>query len=479
MAARNLAGAAEAFSAALDVARTLVPASGREADLSGCVALVEMLNGDSASAAKAFDEALRSYKRDRDDASGWALGRAWSGVVRDAEQYQRLDARLTAIASSPDMDPAVRQEASRVRQGLGSDLDHAQTTVQTASEQAFPPVAPIVLELASDLIPADTNVDTWSLFTEHIPAFRARILRELGIEVPGVLVRPGASLAGGEYSVLVNETWNATGHSRPGSRYCAITEASLTALGPPPGTVPAVHPVTGESGFWIPDDQCPAVERAGFRCAEPIAFVFEHLDAVVRSNLNELVTLQDIERLIAGWGSSDPPAATAPASDARARVTAVIRALLDECVPVVSGAEIREVMHALAASDVPDVVAAVRIRLRNELPGNRAPLHHEMLPEEIEETLSTGLKVDHLRIASDVPPAKVQAALVRIRRWLGTLPPRVAIVVRDCRFRPVLRRLIKAEFPNVPVLADKELTGDRVPASAVVAPAEASHAPGN
>jgi flagellar biosynthesis component FlhA len=87
--------------------------------------------------------------------------------------------------------------------------------------------------------------------------------------------------------------------------------------------------------------------------------------------------------------------------------------------------------------------------------------------------------VDHVRIASDVPPAKVQAALVRIRRWLGTLPPRVAIVVRDCRFRPVLRRLIKAEFPNVPVLADKELTGDHLPASAVVTPAEASHGPGN
>jgi flagellar biosynthesis component FlhA len=192
----------------------------------------------------------------------------------------------------------------------------------------------------------------------------------------------------------------------------------------------------------------------------------EHLEALVRSNLGELVGQEDIAKLVARWSGRDQSMRDQlQEPKTRTRLAAVIRELLDEGVPVTAGAEIFEVLRTASALDqLPALVRAARMRLKHDLPGNQSSMHRALLPEEWEQELRFGLKTEDRTAYSEVSPEVAHAILLQVRRWLNGLSLPAAIIVRNSHFRFVLRRLIRAEFPDIPVLAEEEALSVEQPA---------------
>lgn len=447
---RRLVEAAAAFAAALELARSHVPLTDREAPLSAALALVRLQDDDEETAITALAETFSRYREQFSTEASAKLGRAWAASLLNGLQYRDINRRLKEIETKLYTTPELQRAMAGAREGLASNLDSVFTADSTAPEPFLPPVViPILLELGSGL-PKDQSQERWT-------RLRERIQMELGVEVQEVRVRSNPALGVNQYSVFINQIRVVTGEAHVGSRYCSISDQNLATLGALIGAVRARHPATEEGGFWIPEANCESVERAGFVSTEPIAFVMEHLETVVRTHLSELLSFADIEKLLSRWSSQNQSLTRFHEHGTLVRLAAVVRGLLEEQVPVAAGAEICQIVETLPAADTAALIRAARMRVKDSLPGNESLARRAVLPDAWEQTLCRGLKEDGAGVSSEVAPQDAHAVLVDIRKWLGAPAAATAIVVRSPELRFVLRRILAAEFPKVAVLAAEEL----------------------
>jgi flagellar biosynthesis component FlhA len=249
-------------------------------------------------------------------------------------------------------------------------------------------------------------------------------------------------------------------------RYCPASPATLQELGlPAQALTEAPHPLTGEPGCWIqPDfwgtvDDAPDLELWD----DPILYTIYHLESVLRRNLAEYLGIQEVENLLEQWEENDRGAsliqAALPDQAARYRFARVLRALVRERAPITRWPEILEVTHevGLESDDVREAVRAIRLQLKENLPGNVKPAEQIKLPSKVEEELSRWLQHLDGKAFLALPPEETQEALSEIRELVGSNVRNAVLVTQSGELRPFVRRLVEIEFPDLMVLAEEEL----------------------
>jgi tetratricopeptide (TPR) repeat protein len=388
---------------------------GRRFDVQARLALVYLLNNDLPRASAMLTEVLAGYRRAHGSAAASAFGRACRAIVVSVQQYRTLMTRLRA-AESLAADDELRRELRVAQQELTACLSGVYELEPRSSSGMLPIVRTVVLELGDGLIPSETSTAVWNLFTEYIPAFSARLKDAIGIEAPSVLVRRGNPFSTRQYRILIDE----------------IRVADSEA--------PAGHP-------------------------EPIAFIVEHLEGVVRAHLWRVVGLQEIDALIDSWQQSRfADASTLAQPDVRVALARVLRALLHEEVPLTQPGEILPVVLAAPSDATSELVQTIRLRLKPLLAGNAVGGHRVLIPEGLEESLRPASMGKEGEAEIPVSPVDAHRVLAKIREWIAGHPRGTAVVVRHAKLRNLLRRLIEAEFPDTPVLAQEELL-EQVPTS--------------
>ena len=396
------------------------------------VELLTALRGRSAEDARAT---IAAYAAAGPLGSGAHAAGVWREALTVADYWALIDLADTLPPGGERR--YLRQAAARLDDWLERRFD---VPVQPDPAASAAP-APLVVELSEALMPQDFRHDWKSsaLVADLIPALRTEIEVDWGIVMPGITFRDNAALADGEYVIFVSEA-PADGGTLPlGHRWCERRAE---------GT-PARHPETWRRGAWLPDAPDTA---SGL---DPIAFIVAHLGAIVRAHLPCFVLTDDVAALARKWCDEGAPTAFAELvgqPDRLAWLTALMRALIADGVPLGDRSAVIELILAHRTAPLPDATRAIRWALRHALPGNQPGTEHMTLGAEF---------CDAVRVAADgtlsAAPRTLWGLTISLLVWREQSEGPVAVVVEDYRLAHALRQLITDEVPAVGVIAREEL----------------------
>lgn len=359
----------------------------------------------------------------------------WYRLVAESDQYPEAEAALNDV--------------------------HAEMAKQMFERFPLPLVTPLAVEV-SEYLSGLALGDGDSLapgFQAQITAMRARVLESFGVRLPGLRMRTDEALPPGGYVLMLNEVPLASFTMELGRRLARAPAATLLELGVVGQRT--TDPLDGSDAVWVDEDQWGEVAAAEIPLLDLMEYPLRHLESLVVANLALFVGHQELSNL--AWQESPELGRRLDAdTSALGDFARVVRSLLEEKVPISPLGALAEAFLSLRESGaaVWDIEEELRMLpgLRMRLPGNddgRATYH---LSDRIE-----GLFADAIRGTDDGPmlamgPQDVADVLTSVREVVED-HPRERIVVQNPRVRRVVRELIQLEFPQLPVLAGRELQG--------------------
>jgi len=403
-----------------------------------------------------------------------ALAAALSGAEQAAEQA--LSAGLAALQGTgggPDdvvgvwrIDLGDPRGYWRLRHALGERGELAELAdrcltamlrVDESDDDAayWPTTTPIAVEIADDLVPEDTSSEGPMIGT-YIPQMRGRVLESISggtwddksAWIPGVRVRRDSALGPGRFRVLLSDVVHGEAGVPVGMVFClASAEQTNEHVAEGTATVPTVDPVTQRAAAWVPAEQADKIAAAGIEAwRDPLLFVFRELEHQLLRHLDAYLSLDEVTALRDGWTSQFGEAGAPEVS--LQRLTAVVRALVRERVPVTDGIAL---LRAVAApGGIDEAVDQYRQAVAASLPGNEADMIRVRVPPKLAALAS--VVVDGELPAADA----LFDALAELRGRLAEVPARVALVTVGNAARRAVHGFVSGEYPDVPVLSEQE-----------------------
>jgi tetratricopeptide (TPR) repeat protein len=387
--------------------------------------LAELETGGSGAAEGRLAEALEVFAGDPAAASA-AVGDLTASLARDPGHHWRVSTEWAALA---ERWPAGRREVLEgARERL---LDRLQAAFEADGYLAYqaPTVIPLQVEVSEGTLPDPA--------AEGVEALTARMVELVGLirDATGVVIpQPTLSVSGqvaGDYRILLDEAVVASGH---------VEAASV------PG-------------------------QARRALVAPSESIVRHLEAVIRASLHTWVGVQEVENMLQREGEGIDGFVTVltalPDHSTRLRFARLLRELAREGVPIGTwdpdrrsySPDPHDVLtaasdEALHAETLALGVRALRRHLHKRLPGNEPGVDRVRLPSSWESgmTREAGGRV------SWRPPGEVAFGyLAAVRSYVGRADRPVALVTDNAELRPLIRRFVAIELPEVPVLAAEEL----------------------
>jgi len=450
-----------------------------------------LVKDDIQDASNRMATALNLYRQIADTDSVNNLADVLKSTLRDGTHYWQAHEILNLLMDKPNQTASFRQDLVTLTQMISSYLEDLYQLGVKQSDFTF--VAPVVLEIGEALIPEDTSVERWFLFTELIPKMRTRIKEEMGVTTTGVRVRRLYALASPlpsseEYRILLDEVLITDGVVYLDRKFCPHSREEIESAGIAiDGQLPGKNPRTGLTGYWIEAESARQVTEHKLELwDEPLAYVMQHLESVLRHNLNNFLGVDEVETLISTWGQQEGGASliesALPDQASRLRLVSVLRTLVKEGVPITRWEEILTAFQSAESkgSDLSGVVRAVRLRLKDLLPGNKPDVQRLELPLKWEEVaIAKWLREEHGKVFFTPPPAEVHELLLEIHGLVDAKDRRFALVTRSSELRPFIRRLTEFEFPDLMALSNEELHTADDPSAALPALSEKQVEGGN
>lgn len=401
--------------------------------------------GSASEAMNAYASATRFGPQDGRAPKGMlALSRA------QAQRSDRHEAAIVALRALAASGGGTRHVTRQLRRLAGYDLQR---------QNQLPPITPIAIEAATDLVPLIATADQSELLpslASETEALRNELRRQWGVPVPGFRFRGNdGGLSAGSYILMIDEVPLLLGRVEAGLQFWLPDEPSaaerLDSV--------AADPLTGRPGAWLPEP-LPA-ELAGVPALRfaPMSVVLRQLRALLERNLAGFLGHDELDALIAGLDASVRDALPA---DERTPLLLALRSLLGDGVPVAALAAIVSAWPQLRATTPQRAAQVEALRrlpeLAASLPGNDGAHRLLRLGERFAAALRAGLVGDAAPVLA-LDPERCQQMLTVLR---STLPADLgrepaALVVDDAALRRHLARLTRLEFPALPVLSVDEL----------------------
>ena len=154
-------------------------------------------------------------------------------------------------------------------------------------------VDPILLLFGYGLIPLVDSSQGGDLL-ERVVMIRRQIAVELGAVVPIIRLKDDIKLAPNQYSILIKGVEVASGEILF-DHYMAMNSGYVEEE---IEGIETVEPYMGLPALWISENQRERAEALGYTVVDPPAIIATHMTEVVRSNLHELLSRQDVQTLI-------------------------------------------------------------------------------------------------------------------------------------------------------------------------------------
>lgn len=188
---------------------------------------------------------------------------------------------------------ANRIEIQGIEQEVNTDESTADEIRRPENVTSLLQVDPIELEFGYGIIPlADTNQGGDLL--DRVVMIRRQIALELGCVVPMIRLRDNIQLKPNQYVIKIKGTPVSEGEILF-DHYMAMNpgyvEEEITGI-------PTFEPSFHLPAIWITENQRERAESLGYTVVDPPSIIATHLTEIIRNNLGELLTRQDVQNLI-------------------------------------------------------------------------------------------------------------------------------------------------------------------------------------
>jgi flagellar biosynthesis protein FlhA len=329
--------------------------------------------------------------------------------------------------------------------------------------EALLPLDVLELEVGYGLIPLVDDEQGGELL-ERIRSIRRQFALESGFIVPPMHVRDNLQLRPGEYSILIKGNEVARAEMMVGHQLAMNPGDAKKTI---PG-VPTVEPAFGLPATWIPEERKDEAQHAGWTVVDLATVIATHLTEVVRLHAAELISRQDIQKLIDGVAATDEKVVEelVPELLSLGQVQKVLQNLLRERVSIRDMPSILEVLadHAPITKDVDLLTEFVRQRLARTILKQYLTAAGELplmtVGGDIEEALGKAVNDTDRGAYLTLDPDTGQRILNAINNGITELTGRNFQPVLLCT--PIIRRhlhkLTERFIPNLVVLSHSELT---------------------
>jgi len=322
-------------------------------------------------------------------------------------------------------------------------------------------VDPIEVEFGYGIIPLADKEQGGDLL-ERVVMIRRQLALELGIIVPTIRLRDNISLKPYEYRINIKGVEVARAE---------LMSDSLLAINPGFATeeiqgIPTKEPAFGLDAIWIPSSMKEKAEMAGYTVVDLPSVIATHLTEVIRRHAHELLTRQDVQKLIDNVKETNPVLVDEliPKIMTVGEVQKVLVNLLKERISIRDMVTILETLadYAPTTKDADVLTEYVRQAMsryitKKYVSGNT--LEAVALSPDVEETIMNSIQKTEHGSFINLPPDYVQRLINNLSNILEKLLSASSqpVVVCSPIVRIYFRRLIENIFPDVVVLSYNEI----------------------
>jgi flagellar biosynthesis protein FlhA len=201
------------------------------------------------------------------------------------------------------------------------------------------------------------------LLVRRISAIRKEISKALGFVVPSVRIRDDLNLEPNFYQIKIGQKIVAEDKVYPGRLLTIPTGNSAVAL----DGEKVIEPTFGLEAYWISEEQRNLAEARGYVVVEPETVMTTQLSRMIEIHAHELIGQDEIKQVVDQL-SEDSPAlvsSVVPKLIPFHNLTAVLKKLLEEQVPITDMRKILEVLAEMSGRNlsITDTAEALRAYL--------------------------------------------------------------------------------------------------------------------
>ncbi|MFH1139705.1 MAG: flagellar biosynthesis protein FlhA [Pseudomonadota bacterium] len=340
----------------------------------------------------------------------------------------------------------------------------AATTPPTPEKvEALLPLDTLELEVGYGLIPLVDEEQNGDLL-DRIRSIRRQFALEMGFIVPPVHVRDNLQLQPGEYSFLVKGIEVAKSELLMG-HFLAMDPGDVKRK---VEGVPTKEPAFNLPALWIQEKRKEEAQLAGYTVVDLSTVVATHLTEVIRTHADELLTRQDVQKLIDNVAQTNSKVVEEliPSLMNIGQVQKVLQNLLRERVSIRDLQTILETLadRASMTKDPELLTEFTRQKLARsiirqyETPEGELPLL--TLGSDVEDILTKSIHETERGAYLSLDPQMGQAILEAVNRKMNTFAQfnYQPIMLCSPMVRRHLRRLTERFIPNLVILSHNELT---------------------
>ena len=337
--------------------------------------------------------------------------------------------------------------------------------VEEETVESYLQVDPMELEIGYSLIPI-VDPDQGGELLNRITMVRKQIAVDLGIIVPPIRIRDNVQLRPNSYQIKIRGVKVAEGEVMPGY-YLAMNPG--TAEKKIPG-IETKEPAFGLPALWIKEEDREEAELAGYTVVDPTSVISTHLTEVIKRYAHELLTREDVKRLIENVKKNYPAVVEEliPEVMTIGEVQKVLKNLLREQVSIRDMVTILETLgdYAPQVKDIDLLTEYVRVALSRSIVSKYLDENGELwiitLDPELEKKISDSIQHTEEGSYLALEPRFAQKFLQSLSKEMEKASSTGHQPVLVCA--PNLRRYIKLfterVLPNLVVLSYNEISTD-------------------
>lgn len=332
----------------------------------------------------------------------------------------------------------------------------------------------VALEIGYRLIPLVQDKSGTGIL-DHISQLRKRFATQEGVVLPPVRIKDNIRLEPGGYRIMVGGQEIGKGAVQPGD-YLAMDGG--TANGKLRGKQ-VTDPAFGLPAWWVPTSKRDEAELLGYTVIDPTSVLVTHLTEILRSNLPEIMTRDDVKALVENAKINSPAVVEELIPDKMSfgEIQQVLANLLRDGVPVRNVPAILECLadNVGRTRDVEALSELVRQRLGRvlcEMHADReGTLHAVTLEPGVESRLASAVGASKDPEAVPVNPAYLQRLVEEIGTAIAdaSRSGKDTVLLARSNVRRFLSELVRSSLPKVAVLSYNEVVPARsVETSAII-----------
>ncbi|SNX73795.1 flagellar biosynthesis protein FlhA [Cereibacter ovatus] len=319
--------------------------------------------------------------------------------------------------------------------------------------------APISLQIGYGLIPLAG--DGGGALVARITAIRRDVSKALGFVVPGVRIRDDLGLAPNQYRIRVGQAILGEDTVHPDRKLALPGGGSRRKL----QGIAVKDPSFGLDAVWILPHQVPEAEADDHVVVEPESVIATHLSQILVKHAALLIGQDDVQGLVDNLGRVAPTLvqSVVPKLVPLHVLTAVLRALLADRIPVSDMRRILEGLAELAARNLSSADMAEALRpalvplLLQQMGSVTQPLPLITLEPDLEQLLLRSRRQgeDMLLVDNGLAQSLLTALAERLETASGQ--GRQAVVIVAQPLRRAFAAFVRPHLPDAVVIGMGEL----------------------